>query len=59
MSLDESVYSNPTSFRPERYLPKPAGNEEPHFNNVAFGFGRRFGIGRVRYFLMNYLIRAL
>ncbi|KAJ7511587.1 cytochrome P450 [Mycena galericulata] len=41
MSLDESVYSNPTSFYPERYLPKPAGNGEPHFDNVAFGFGRR------------------
>ncbi|KAJ7343716.1 cytochrome P450 [Mycena albidolilacea] len=46
MSLDESVYSNPTSFRPERYLPKPAGNEEPHFNNVAFGFGRRICTGQ-------------
>ncbi|KAF7342915.1 Cytochrome P450 [Mycena sanguinolenta] len=42
MGLDESVYSDPTSFRPERFLPQPAGAAEPHFSNVAFGFGRRF-----------------
>jgi cytochrome P450 len=42
MSLDETVYSDPTSFSPERFLPKPAGNGEPYFNSVAFGFGRRF-----------------
>ncbi|KAJ6472441.1 cytochrome P450 [Mycena sanguinolenta] len=42
MGLDESVYSDPTSFRPEHYLPEPAGAGEPHFSNVAFGFGRRF-----------------
>jgi cytochrome P450 len=43
MALDESVYSNPTSFYPERYLPKPTGKGEPNFNNVTFGFGRRYG----------------
>ncbi|KAJ7759624.1 cytochrome P450 [Mycena metata] len=42
MSLDESVYSAPESFFPERFLPKPAGKEEPHFSSV-YGFGRRFG----------------
>ncbi|KAF7344716.1 O-methylsterigmatocystin oxidoreductase [Mycena venus] len=42
MSLDENVYSNPTSFNPERYFPKPAGKGEPKFSNVSFGFGRRF-----------------
>jgi cytochrome P450 len=42
MSLDEAVYSDPKSFFPERFLPKPAGKGEPHFSNVAFGFGRRF-----------------
>ena len=41
MYLDESVYSDPTSFYPERYLPNPTGNGEPPFNAV-FGFGRRF-----------------
>ncbi|KAF7337414.1 Cytochrome P450 [Mycena sanguinolenta] len=46
MGLDESVYSDPTSFRPERYLPQPAGGGEPNFSNVAFGFGRRICTGR-------------
>ncbi|KAL0954546.1 hypothetical protein HGRIS_003512 [Hohenbuehelia grisea] len=40
MALDESVYSDPTSFNPSRFLPKPIGNEEPLFQ-AAFGFGRR------------------
>ncbi|KAF7352075.1 O-methylsterigmatocystin oxidoreductase [Mycena venus] len=57
MSLDESVYSTPTSFRPERYLPKPAGKGEPYFNNVAFGFGRRICTGR--YFADNSLWIAI
>ncbi|KAJ7674371.1 cytochrome P450 [Mycena rosella] len=46
MSLNESVYSQPTSFYPERFLPKPVGNEEPPFINLAFGFGRRICTGR-------------
>ncbi|KAF7352074.1 O-methylsterigmatocystin oxidoreductase [Mycena venus] len=46
MSLDENVYSNPTSFNPQRYLPKPAGNGEPNFTNVSFGFGRRICTGQ-------------
>ncbi|KAF7342885.1 hypothetical protein MSAN_02004900 [Mycena sanguinolenta] len=46
MGLDESVYSDPTSFRPERYLPQPAGAGEPHFSNIAFGFGRRICTGQ-------------
>ncbi|KAJ7897544.1 cytochrome P450 [Mycena olivaceomarginata] len=41
MALDESVYSNPLSFQPERFLAKPSEAGEPHFNQ-AFGFGRRF-----------------
>ncbi|KAJ6532371.1 cytochrome P450 [Mycena capillaripes] len=46
MSLDESVYSDPTSFYPERFFPKPAGRGEPYFNNVIFGFGRRVCTGQ-------------
>ncbi|KAJ7340715.1 cytochrome P450 [Mycena albidolilacea] len=46
MSLDENMYSNPTSFDPERYLPKPAGKGEPKFSNVSFGFGRRICTGQ-------------
>jgi cytochrome P450 len=42
MSLNESVYSDPTRFYPESFLPKPAGRGEPYFNNTVFGFGRRF-----------------
>ncbi|KAJ6472470.1 cytochrome P450 [Mycena sanguinolenta] len=45
IGLDERVYSDPASFRPERYLPQPAGAGEPHFSNVAFGFGRRICTG--------------
>ncbi|KAF8212691.1 cytochrome P450 [Mycena galopus ATCC 62051] len=43
MSLDENVYSNPTSFNPERYLPD-AG--EPKFSTILFGFGRRICTGQ-------------
>ncbi|KAJ7648206.1 cytochrome P450 [Mycena polygramma] len=46
MSLDENVYSDPTSFCPERFLPKPAGRGEPYFNNAVFGFGRRICTGQ-------------
>ncbi|KAJ7046133.1 cytochrome P450 [Mycena alexandri] len=46
MALDESVYSDPSSFYPERFLPKPAGRGEPYFNNTVFGFGRRICTGQ-------------
>ncbi|KAJ7344033.1 cytochrome P450 [Mycena albidolilacea] len=46
MSLNESVYSDPTRFYPERFLPKPAGRGEPYFNNTVFGFGRRICTGQ-------------
>ncbi|KAJ7620481.1 cytochrome P450 [Mycena polygramma] len=46
MSQDESVYSDPTSFYPERFLPKPAGRGEPYFNTTVFGFGRRVCTGQ-------------
>ncbi|KAJ6529208.1 cytochrome P450 [Mycena capillaripes] len=44
MSLDESVYKDAQYFRPERFLPLPRGNGEPHFASV-FGFGRRICTG--------------
>ncbi|KAF8175026.1 cytochrome P450 [Mycena galopus ATCC 62051] len=34
MSLDENMYSNPTSFNPQRYLPTPVGRSEPNFSNI-------------------------
>ncbi|KAF8987615.1 cytochrome P450 [Cyathus striatus] len=37
---DESIYSDPDSFNPDRYLPKPEGNGEP-YPIGQFGFGRR------------------
>jgi len=40
MSLDDSIYKDPTKFIPERFLPPPSGNGEPHFS-CLFGFGRR------------------
>ncbi|KAJ7146587.1 cytochrome P450 [Mycena epipterygia] len=46
IALDEHVYSDPASFYPERYLPKPIGNGEPHFTNTVFGFGRRICTGQ-------------
>ncbi|KAJ7132234.1 cytochrome P450 [Mycena epipterygia] len=45
MTLDESIYSDPTTFSPERYLPKPLGNSEPYFTG-RFGFGRRICTGQ-------------
>ncbi|KAJ7747776.1 cytochrome P450 [Mycena metata] len=44
MALDESVYKDATMYRPERFLPAPLGNGEPHFT-AAFGFGRRICTG--------------
>ncbi|KAF8182492.1 cytochrome P450 [Mycena galopus ATCC 62051] len=40
MSLDESIYKNPTKFIPERFLSPPLGNGELYFS-CLFGFGRR------------------
>ncbi|KAF7349920.1 Cytochrome p450 [Mycena venus] len=45
MSLDESIYSSPKCFFPERFLPKPIGKGEPHFVSV-YGFGRRVCCGQ-------------
>lgn len=40
MTLDEKIYTKPHDFWPQRYLPKPSGNEEPYPGSM-FGFGRR------------------
>lgn len=40
MSRDESVYSEPEKFNPDRFLAKPGVEPEPYFPSV-FGFGRR------------------
>ncbi|KAL4247551.1 cytochrome P450 monooxygenase [Abortiporus biennis] len=45
ITLDESVYADPHCFYPERYLPRPAGNGEPHPASM-YGFGRRVCPGR-------------
>ncbi|KAF9002118.1 cytochrome P450 [Cyathus striatus] len=42
---DESIYADPDSFNPSRYLPKPEGNAEP-YPIGHFGFGRRLCPGR-------------
>ncbi|KAF9002155.1 cytochrome P450 [Cyathus striatus] len=42
---DESIYSDPDSFNPGRYMPKPEGNAEP-YPVGHFGFGRRACLGR-------------
>ncbi|KAF8977340.1 cytochrome P450 [Cyathus striatus] len=42
---DESIYTNPDSFNPSRYLPKPDGNGEP-YPIGHFGFGRRICPGQ-------------
>ncbi|KAJ6529939.1 cytochrome P450 [Mycena vulgaris] len=45
MTLDETIYSNPTNFHPDRFLPKPLGGGEPPFPG-KFGFGRRVCTGQ-------------
>ncbi len=45
MALDENVYTEPTKFNPDRFLPKSqGGNEEPR-SIASFGFGRRYCFG--------------
>ncbi|GLB43241.1 putative cytochrome p450 [Lyophyllum shimeji] len=45
MTLDESVYQDPFTFDPTRYLAAPAGRGEP-YPTGPFGFGRRICPGR-------------
>jgi len=42
MNRDESVYSNPDAFYPERYRPKVEGGLGEPFPVGHFGFGRRY-----------------
>ena len=43
MCTNESVYANPTEFRPDRFLDDPPMDPR----NLVFGFGRRCAIFRV------------
>ncbi|KAJ7622192.1 cytochrome P450 [Roridomyces roridus] len=45
MTLSPKIYSDPTDFIPERYLPRPLGRDEPYFTG-HFGFGRRICTGQ-------------
>ncbi|KAJ7675686.1 cytochrome P450 [Mycena polygramma] len=45
MLRDESVYSNPEKFNPERFL-NAAGQVNPPDSTISFGFGRRICPGR-------------
>ncbi|KAH9857798.1 cytochrome P450 [Lenzites betulinus] len=45
MCMDERVYHDPDTFKPERFLPGPHGAPEP-FPHSTFGFGRRVCPGR-------------
>ncbi|KAG5651322.1 hypothetical protein H0H81_009095 [Sphagnurus paluster] len=40
MALDDTVYKDPHTFNPARYLPQPEGDNEP-YPTASFGFGRR------------------
>ncbi|KAM3070403.1 hypothetical protein ACMFMG_010230 [Clarireedia jacksonii] len=46
MSRDESVYKNPDSFNPDRYISVEDGGDGEPFLNGPFGFGRRICVGR-------------
>ncbi|KAG6847557.1 hypothetical protein H0H93_007398, partial [Arthromyces matolae] len=45
MTLDESVYKDPKKFDPSRFLPAPAGRNEP-YTTAIYGFGHRKCPGR-------------
>ncbi|KAF5382531.1 hypothetical protein D9615_002807 [Tricholomella constricta] len=46
MTLDESMYSNPLEFNPDRFLPKDQGGLGEPFPITTFGFGRRVCPGK-------------
>ena len=41
MLHDPNVYTNPSEFMPERFLPNGLTSPQPDPRGVAFGFGRR------------------
>ena len=45
MTQDESLYPNPSQFKPERFL-TVEGKLKPDWTNPFFGFGRRICPGR-------------
>ena len=42
MTWDETKFSDPQMFIPERFLPKPEGRGEVLSENIIFGWGRRY-----------------
>ncbi|KAF4588313.1 hypothetical protein EYR38_010280 [Pleurotus pulmonarius] len=46
MSLDDSVYTNPSEFNPSRFLPTTEGGKGEPLFEPAFGFGRRVCPGK-------------
>lgn len=56
MTLDGTIYSDPVTFNPARFLPKPEGNGEPHPGG-SFGFGRRYYVFQEVFCFTNNLFR--
>lgn len=46
MNHDESIYSNPSGFDPDRYIPVEEGGRGEPFPVGQFGFGRRACVGK-------------
>ncbi len=42
IAMNESVYHDPRSFKPTRYLPKSNGGHGEPLPQAQFGFGRRY-----------------
>lgn len=42
ISMNESIYHEPRSFKPTRYLPKSQGGHSEPLPQAQFGFGRRY-----------------
>lgn len=41
MAYDEKTYKEPSTFNPDRFLPKEEGGDGEPFAQGPFGFGRR------------------
>lgn len=46
MSRDETIYKDPDSFNPDRYIPVEQGGAGEPYLKGPFGFGRRICVGR-------------